>query len=117
MFCALIASMTFICCTNGGDAVIRVKVEKSGHPVQDEEVFMFQRTDTVFVKNSVKAAQVQITDVNGIAEFTVNGVSIGDAGTYRIFETFGDNGLVNGRVSAYISSGNKRIPLTLKQKE
>ena len=115
MFIALLCSMTLICCTNEEDAIVLVKVEKSGSPVSNEAVYMFPGTDTIYVINSVKAGGMEITDANGIAEFTVKRLSIGEEGTYRIFETFGENGIINGRVAAYISSGARRIPLTLKQ--
>lgn len=118
MFCVLLCSMALICCTNGGDAVICVKVEKSGSPVPYDTVYMYRGnfTDTIYAKDDAKATEIEITDANGIAEFTVKNISIGDEGTYRIFETFADNDSINGRVAAYISKGARRMPLTLKQK-
>lgn len=118
MFIALLGSMALICCTNGGDATISVKVEKSGSPVIDEMVYMYRGkfTDTIYAKSDAKAVSVEKTNASGIAEFTVKSVGIGEEGTYRIFETFNDNDSVNGRVAAYISNGAKSMPLTLKQK-
>ena len=118
VFVAIVSLMTLTCCTNVGDAIISVKVEKSGSPVKDEMVYMYQGnfTDTIYAKNDAKPVSMEKTDASGIVEFTIKSLSVGDGGTYRIFETFNDNDSINGRVAAFISNGAKRMPLTLTQK-
>lgn len=117
MFAIFSGLLMLIGCTNSGDARVSVKVvDATGKPVINETVYMYSGvwTDT-FVKEPQAADSKEKTDANGLAEFVVKSIYIGDGGTNRLFVTFDNNGNVNGHVSAYISCGTRAVPLTLKQ--
>ena len=111
MFAIFSGLLMLIGCTNSEDAIVTVQVvDAAKQPVIDEPVYMCKLLEKAQTPESIEK-----TDVSGIARFTVKSIDIGESGTTRVFVTLDQNGNMKGYVQAYISSGARRIFLTLKQ--
>ena len=120
MAAILFGMTTMTGCKDPANATIHLQVvDNAGKPAKEVKVGMYQAkkleladTDILVPKDY---ALVKETDTQGLVEFTVNRLSVGDDGIYCVFEAFDDNN-VYGRVSTYVSAGCLYSPLTLTLK-
>ncbi len=113
----LVGVMGLVSCQQPEKATIYLKVVNSGNPVPEVAVGMYQLiniADTIQPHGRYNA--VVTTDNEGVAEFVISRMDIGENGVYCVFETKDELGNINGSVFAFVSRGCNKMPLTLKQK-